>query len=177
MAGQARSKTRPRAKRPKLRYFFLNGKLHKKLRINRGADLLVAWNYPDSKKATYVYSDVIRMHEKAFTTAEVCEMVNRKIMTIENAWKNGMIEKPQHTYGLDENKNLYQYFWQEAEIMELLRYLSTVHKGRPRNDGEVTPVNLPTPRELRAMIHNEAVLYYKNDSGEFVPSWRAKEFK
>lgn len=177
MANAKGSKNGPRTKRPALRYFFLNDQLHKKLRINRGADLLVAWNYPEHKKVTYIYSDTVRLHEKAFSTAEVCKMVNRKIMTIENAWKRGMIERPQHTYGLDENKNIYQYFWREKDIMELHAYLATVHKGRPRKDGSITNTTLPTPRELRAMIHNEEVLYFKDEHGNFVPSWRAKDWK
>lgn len=174
MADEDREKKSARRKRPALRYFFLNDELHKKLYINRGKDLINAWNYPQAKRMTYIYSDVIRRSQKAFTTAEVCKMVNRRRTTIENALTRGMIEQPQHTYGLDENRNVYQRMWSEKDIMALLEYLSTVHRGRPRKDGIVVPQALPTPRELRAMIHDEAILYVKSGD-KFIPSWRAKE--
>lgn len=174
MADQTGKQNRQGKKRPRLNYFFLNDELHKKLLINRGKDLLVAWNYPGHKKVAYDYSTTLRRMERAFSTREVVEMVNRKHYTIELAIKHGMIEAPQHTYGLDENKNFYQYRWREKDIMGLLDYLSTVHQGRPRSDGMVTSLGLPTPRELRAMIHGEAILYVKQGD-TFVPSWRAKE--
>lgn len=165
-----------RTKRPVLpTYFFLNEQLHRKLHINRGRDLLTAWNYPEGKKVLTSYSTTIHRHKKAFTTTEVCKMVNRGRLTLELAMKHGMIERPQHTYGLDENKNFYQYMWRESDIMDLLEYLSSVHRGRPRNDGEITTHSLPTPRELRAMINDENILYVK-EGDTYVPTWRAKEF-
>lgn len=165
-----------RTKRPVLpTYFFLNDQIHRKLHINRGKDLLAAWNYPESKKVLTSYSTTIRRHKTAFTTTQVCQMVNRGRLTIELAMRHGMIERPQHTYGLDENKNFYQYMWREEDIMDLLEYLSSVHRGRPRKDGEITTHDLPTPRELRAMINDENVLYVKQGD-TYVPTWRAKEF-
>jgi hypothetical protein len=101
-------------------------------------------------------------------------MVNRKKETIQNAIRDGMIDKPQHTYGLDEHKRIYQYMWREKDIMDLLEYLSTIHQGRPRKDGEITTNNLPTPREVRAMIHDENILYVKQGD-RYEPTWRARE--
>lgn len=175
MAEQKRSKTGKGPKRPRLRYFFLNGQLHKKLTINRGKDMIVTWNYPEGKRMSYVYSDVLRRYQKAFTTPEVCQMLDRNRMTIDRALKAGMIEYPQYTYTLDENRRKFKYMWREEDIMALLDYLSTVHRGRPRLDGEITPQALPTPRELRAMINDESILYVKHGD-TFIPSWRAKEF-
>ena len=165
-----------RTKRPALpTYFFLNEQLHRRLRVSRGTDKLVAWNYPECKKVITAYSAALLRHEKAFSTTQVCEMVNRGRLTIEHAMRDGMIERPQHTYGLDENKNFYQYMWREKDIMDLLAFLGTVHRGRPRKDGEITVNDIPTPRELRAMIRDEAVLHVK-EGDTFVPTWRAKEF-
>lgn len=164
-----------RTKRPLLgTYFFLNDELHRRLHTNRGQDILTAWNYPQEKKVKGSYSSIIRRHKTAFTTVQVCKMVNRSRFTLEVAIKRGMIERPQHTYGLDENKNFYQYMWREEDIMGLLEYLGTVHQGRPRKDGETTVNNLPTPRELRAMINDDNILYVKQGD-TFVPTWRAKE--
>lgn len=176
MVKQARGKNGKTAKRPRLTYFFLNDELHRSLVINRGKDTVVCWNYPQHSRKVYTYSDVLRRHDKAFTSTQVSQMVNRKRKTLEDAVKDGMIERPQFTYGLDENKNLRQYMWSEKDIMALHAYLSTVHRGRPRKDGLIRPQYLPTPRELRAMIHEEGETLGVMRDGVFVPSWRAKNF-
>lgn len=174
MAEKARSKGGKSTRRSRLTYFYLNGQLHKKLFINRGKDLLTAWNYPEGKKVLYTYSDVLKRHQHAWTTREVCQLIGRSRQTIDGAMREGMIERPQNTYGLDENRNFRQYMWSEEDIMALHAYLSTVHRGRPRKDGQVRPQHLPTPRELRAMLHDEEVLYVKHGD-TFIPTWRAKD--
>ena len=86
--------------------------------------------------------------------------------------KNGDIRRPQASYSLDENRNEHAYFWSEKDIMDLHAYLSSVHFGRPRKDGLVTPKDMPTASELRAMIRQGTVLYVKVGE-QFVPTWRA----
>lgn len=160
-------------KKKPLRYFFLNGDLHKKVFINRSADSIKAWNYPKARLMTYVYSDVRKMGQRAFTTVEVSEMVGRHPRVIEMAILQGSIREPQYTYGLTERRQKYQYMWREEDIMDLHAYLLTVHIGRPRADGEITPSkNLPTARELRAMIRQDTILYVKQGD-KFVPTWKA----
>lgn len=165
----AKKKSKP------LRYFFYRGDLHKKIHINRAADVITAWNYPKAQLVKYVYSDVKKSGEKAFSSTQVQKMVNRGRLTIERAISDGMIHRPQNTYGLDENRNFYAYYWSEKDIMALHDYLKTVHRGRPRKDGLVTPSNLPTAAELRAMIRQGTVFYVKQGD-EFVPTWKAEKF-
>lgn len=175
--------TRPNGRRKsrKLNYFYLDAAnqgplLHKSLHINRGADTITTWCYPLHRRVAYTYSDVKKRKEPAFTTQEVADMLMRSRLTLEHAILNGDIEAPQHTYGLNEHKRKFKYMWHESNIMEAHAFLSTVHRGRPRNDGLVTPQKLPTERELRAMIRQEHILYVRNSKGEFVPVWRAEEF-
>lgn len=167
---------RGKKKKNRFNYFFLNDLLHRRLHINRGADEITTWCYPLKKRVVYTYSDVKRHHEKAWTTVEVAEMLNRKRLTLERMIHRGNIEMPQYTYGLDENMKKFQYMWNEEAIMEAHAYLSTVHKGRPRNDGRITPQKLPTLRELRSMIRQEEVLYVRGEDGEFRPTWKAGFF-
>lgn len=168
--------TAKRGKTRKLNYFYLDDMLHKSLHINRGADRIVAWCYPLTKRVAYTYSDVRRRMGQAFTSKEVGLMINRKRGTIEAAITNGNIEPPQFTYGLNEHKRKYKYMWSEKNVMELHAYLSTVHYGRPRNDGLVTPAPMPSARELRALMRQEQILHVKNDNGEFVPVWKSPDF-
>lgn len=171
----ANGKPRKRNVRPKLYYFFINGKLHKRLHVNRGSDQLTAWNYPDGKRMVYSYTDVLKRHQKAFTTPQVAKLIGRNPETVARAIWSDSIPEPQFTYGLDENRNKYKYMWREEDIVALHEYLSTVHKGAPRKDGGITPQALPTLREIRAMINEEEILYIKQDDDTFIPSWRAKD--
>lgn len=176
MVGQSGANKNVRKKPTKLTYFYLNGLLHKSLHINRGADTITTWCYPLFQRVAYTYSDLKKNHRPAFTMVEVGRMLRRERKTLEYAILEGSIESPQYTYGLNEHKKKYKYMWSEENVLEAHRYLSTVHKGRPRNDGLVTPQSLPTVRELRALMRNEEVLYVRNDAGEFVPVWKAPDF-
>lgn len=176
MAGKDGAGKNVRKKSKPLNYFYLNGLLHKKLHINRGADTITAWCYPEHRRVAYTYSDVMRNKETAFTMTQVAQMVNRRKLTIERAILRGDIAEPQYTYGLNEAKKKFQYMWRESDIMDLHAYLSTVHVGRPRHDGLVTPKRLPTARELRAAIRHNQVMYVKTEDGEFIPSWQAENF-
>jgi hypothetical protein len=175
VASQARDGQGKRRSK-KLRYLYLNGDLHRVLHINRPADIITMWSYSQHKRVGYTYSDVKARMEKAFTTTEVCKMLNRTKVTVENAILNGDIEAPQYTYGLTETKKKYQYLWHEKDIMALHEVLSNRHVGKPRKDGLINPRSLPTAREVKAMIRHDAILYVKTDDGRFVPTWEAEQF-
>lgn len=158
-----------------LTYFFLNGKLHKRLRIVRPEDKIEAWCYPDERRVVYTYSDVRRRYEPAFSTREVAEMIGRNPKVVERTVRQGAIEEPAVAYSLTKKMYKDSFKWSEADIMALHAYFLTVHIGRPRRDGRVTPQNMPTAKELRALIRQEHVLYVKNGDGQFVPTWRAND--
>jgi len=174
-----------RKKSRALNYFYLDGQLephgptipllHKKLHINRGQDQITAWCYPLHKRVTYTYSDVLHSKGPAFTTVEVGQMINRSRVSIERALINGDIEAPQMTYGLNERKNKFKYMWSEKDVLAIHAFYSTVHRGRPRKDGLITPGHMPTVRELRAMMRDEEILYVKQGDS-FLPTWRAEQF-
>lgn len=175
MAGGTGKKNGTRTKRPRLKYFFVNGKLHKKLLINRGADTIVAWNYPDAKRVTYTYSDVLRRMQTAFTTTQVGAMMHRHPRHIKRYVRDGSIDTPQYTYRIDDpTREIFQYMWREENILDLHAYMTTLHRGAPRKDGLTANTDLPNVRELRAIIHDEAVLYVKQGD-QFVPTWRARD--
>lgn len=165
--------SRSRTRNGQMRYFFLDGQLHKKIRVNRGKDLITAFHYGQGVYKKYNYTVVLQRHNRAFTTNEVAAMIGRSRRSIQQAVKNGHLAHPQHSYSISgprEKKSF--WFWQEEEIMDVLDYFAGVHTGRPRKDGAVTPMHLPTPRELRAMIRNENLLYVKKGD-QMVPTWRA----
>lgn len=170
MAGRKR-----KAPQRRLNFFFLNGKLHKKLRIVRPEDKIETWCYPDERRVVYTYSDVRKRYEPAYSTKQVAEMIGRNNKVVERHVRDGAIEPPAIAYSLDKEMRMISFKWCEKDIMALHAYLLTVHRGRPRADGRITPNKMPTARELRALIRQEHVLYVRNDEGNFVPTWRAND--
>lgn len=162
-----------RKKSSKLRYFFVNGQLHKSLHINRSGDTITSWCYPLGKRVTYTYSHVLKTMGKAYKMSEVTAIVNRSRITIERAIINGDIKEPQFTYGLNEARKKYMYMFSEQEVIDLHSYFLTVHRGRPRKDGKVTISDMPTRAEVRSMLRNEPVMGYLDDDGNFHPTWKA----
>lgn len=162
-------------RRKTLNYFFYKGDLCKKIHINRGSDIITAWNYPKGEVQKFQYSDVKRNGERAFSTAEVQKLIRRGRRPIERALHEGMIPMPQQTYGL-ETRSPFKYLWTERDIMNLHDYLKTVHIGRPRHDGGINTRDLPSRAELRAMIRQDKILYVETEDGKFVPTWQAEKF-
>jgi hypothetical protein len=170
--------TRAATKRPALRYFFINDQIHKKLHINRGKDLISAWNFPEHKRSVYNYSWVLRNMKTAYPTSKVAKLLNRSVRSIQLYMAAGVINPPQHTYDYTTTnpQKIANYMWREEDIMELHEYLAELHVGRPRKDGEKANNSIPSPRELRALLDEEAILYVKQGD-KYVPSFKAKEIR
>lgn len=178
MANRKRKEANASGKPRKLTYFFLNGDLHRSIRISRPTDEITAWSYPARRRIGYTYSDVRRRRGKAFTTQQVSQMINRSRVKIQECITLGHIEPPQFTYNLDTyhrtgETNIYKYMWSEDDVLGLHDYFSTVHYGRPRKDGLVTPWPMPNKRELRALMKHDEILYVKQGD-TFVPVWEVE---
>lgn len=135
----------------------------------------MTWCYPLHKRVAYTYSDLKKQMKPAFRTQQVAKMLYRTRKTLEWAILDGNIPEPQHVYGLSEHKRKTLYMWSEEDVLAAHAYFSTVHRGRPRKDGLITPGKLPTARELRAIMRNKEILYIKVGD-EFKPVWDAEDF-
>ncbi len=180
MADEAGNKANGSKKSRQLNYFYVEVPehgllLHKSLQKNRSTDTIIAWCYPLEKRVAYTYSVVRKNMKPAFTMAEVCEMLNRSRQTIELAILAGDIPAPQFTYGLSEKRGKYKYMFNESDIMETHSYLAQLHRGRPRKDGLKKNTNLPSPKELRAIIRQQPIMGYLDENGKFTPTWLAEE--
>lgn len=160
------------AKKNRLRYFYLDDHLHKVLSINHPNDICIAWNYPEGRRVMFVWSDLRRRYGRAFTLTQVTGLINRHRVNVEKYMLEGKIARPQRIYSLDENRRPGKYFFSEKDVYALHDYLLTVHIGRPRKDGKITPGRLPSKAELRAMMRHDVQMYAKTENGEFVPVWK-----
>ncbi|NDB81750.1 MAG: DNA-binding protein [Alphaproteobacteria bacterium] len=170
------AKNKNAKKQEKFTYFYLNNTLHKVLRKKRSEDLLIAWDFPNGKRVAYILSDVQKNKQRAYSIPEVAKFLNRHPETIKRHMRKGEIKIPQFSYTFDDNRRLLKYFFSENDVKELHDFFKTVHRGRPRIDGDITPSNIPSPAELEAMMRNEKILYVKNEVGEFVPVWKQPEW-
>jgi hypothetical protein len=164
--------TRARKRNRRLRYFYLNGDLHRVLSINRAQDLVVTWHFKDGKRRAYVWSDARRRLEKAFTMRQVGQMINRHRVNIEKYILEGKIRAPERIYTLDGKKTPGKYMFSEKDVFELHDYLLTVHIGRPRKDGKITPGRMPSRAELRAMMQHDTTVYIRSADGTYTPVWK-----
>jgi len=169
------SKTR-RDSATRLRYFYLNGKLHKVLRRSRAEDLLIAWDYELGKRVAYSLADVNKNKQYAYPISEVVKILGKHEDTIKWHMYKGDIKFPQQCYSLNGNKTPGKYFWSEDDIRSMHDFFKTVHRGRPRKDGGITPGDMPSRAEIEAIMKQENILYVKNDDGDFVPVWKQPEW-
>ena len=160
----------------KFRYFYLNTKLYKVLRQSRAEDLLVAWDYELGKRVAFVLSEVKRNMQNAYPLSKVVKIIGKHEDTIKRHLYAGNIKKPQQVYSLNGNKTPGKYYWSEDDIREMHDYFKTVHRGRPRLDGEIRPGNMPSRGEIEALMRQENILYIKNDDGTFTPVWKQPEW-
>lgn len=171
------AKQKRKTKRTKLRYFFLNGELHKSLRISRGEDLIIAWNYPQKKKCSYVWSVTQKNMGRAFTIIQAANILQRKRLVIHRYIAEGKIKRPAIAYPLSENpERPGKYLLSEDDMRDLHSFLLTVHRGRPRADGQINPGNLISRAELEAIMREDRVLYAKTEDGEFMPVWKQPDW-
>ena len=148
-----------------IRYFFLNGQLHKVLSSSRAKDTLVAWRYEDSKRVIYPYSEVKKSMGNAYSITQVAEILNKHRVTIQDYILEEKILSPQKIYpiGKSAEDGWYKYMFSEKDILDLHQYI--LESGHSKN--------LPSKAELLALLKHNFILYTKTDTG-FVPVWKAE---
>lgn len=159
------------------RHFFLEGKLYKMLRQDRGGDLLTAWSFTDNKNVQFILSDAKRKMKNAYDTTEVAAMLNRSKVAVSKYISKGAINSPIRIYphGMNAYGHKFEVMkWSDADILALHSFLLTNSSGAPRKDGMLySAARIPTRTELLAMLRNQPMFYMKTSSGDFVPVWSA----
>lgn len=158
----------------KLRFFYIDGKLHKIIHVNRPADVVTTFCYPDGDYRQYPWVWLKKNHRKAYGMQDVANMVQRRRRWIQAKMLEGNIRKPQKAYSL-KNPDRYTYYFSEDDVLEIQDYFANVHWGFKRKDGLITPGPTPSKNDLRAMMNDDTLLYVRGNDGEFKPVWRETE--
>lgn len=171
------AKSSRRKKASSIKYFFLNGEHHKVLRISRAEDILIAWNYVEQKRCSYIWSVARNSITRAFTIKDVSKIFDRDRLVIHSYISKGKIKKPAVAEPPDsKTERPGRYLFSEDDMRDLHSYLLTVHRGRPRNDGTITQSKVMSRAELEAIMKEDTVLYTKTSDGEFVPVWKQPDW-
>ena len=151
--------------RKKFVYFFLNGKVHKVLRLSRAKDEVVAWSYVDKKRVMYSYAQVDKNMERAYTVLEAGKILGRHRVTIEEYILQGKIKQPQKVYSISNPESTWsKYMLSESDILDIHQFI--IDAGHIRD--------LPSRAELQALLKHNLILYTKTTDGKFVPVWKAE---
>jgi len=151
--------------RKKFVYFFLNGKVHKVLRLSRAKDEVVAWSYVDKKRVMYSYAQVDKNMERAYTVLEAGKILGRHRVTIEEYILQGKIKQPQKVYPISNPDSTWsKYMLSESDILDIHQFI--IDAGHIRD--------LPSRAELQALLKHNLILYTKTTDGKFVPVWKAE---
>jgi len=151
--------------RKKFVYFFLNGKVHKVLRLSRAKDEVVAWSYLDNKRVMYSYAQVDKHMERAYGIVEVSKIIGRHRVTIEEYILQGKVKQPQKVYPISNPDSSWsKYMFSESDILDIHQFI--IDAGHIRD--------LPSRAELQAILKHNLILYTKTDDGKFVPVWKAE---
>ena len=151
--------------RKKFVYFFLNGKVHKVLKLSRAKDEVIAWSYLDKKRMMYSYSQVDKNMEKAYTIIEASKILGRHRVTIEEYILQGKIKQPQKVYPISNPESTWsKYMLSESDILDIHQFI--IDAGYIRE--------LPSKAELQALLKHSLIMYTKTEDGKFVPVWKAE---
>ncbi len=151
--------------RKKFVYFFLNGKVHKVLRLSRAKDEVVAWSYLDNKRVMYSYAQVDKHMERAYGIVEVSKIIGRHRVTIEEYILQGKVKQPQKVYPISNPDSSWsKYMFSESDILDIHQFI--IDAGHIRD--------LPSRSELQAILKHNLILYTKTHDGNFVPVWKAE---
>lgn len=158
--------------KPSATIFFLNKEIVRIIHTNKANNICVLYNFIKDKEQSMLYSDFKKHRKRAYTVKNTLKIFGRSRIQLERWIKKGLVAPP--TGAVPGGKRVFgEYaYYSEEDIFTIRDVLATIHKGRPRKDGRVTPrFDVPTEKDLRSLLGDAIMLYTKTKSGEFIPVW------
>lgn len=153
-------------------FFFLHGKLYKKLNYIASEDMLIVWSYDKECKMTFNVFEVRRHNQKAYRINQVAELIQRKPDEIKDLINRGLADRPiGQSYHITSRKPSIE-FWSEDDIIALRDRFYDLTK-KTKEGIPYTKFKLVNKSELLAKLRGEEAVYVRNEEGEFVRIWKA----
>ena len=112
----------------------------------------------------YAYSEVNKHKQNAYSVKEVCVLLDKHRVTIEEYILKSKIKTPQRVYPIGNFESKWSKFmFSESEILDLHEYILDLGYTK----------DLPSRAQLIALFKHNIILYTKTDNG-FVPVWKAE---
>jgi hypothetical protein len=164
-----------RSKKRSRNFFYLEGKLYRKIRVLRGQDIMMAWSYEDEATVKLPYSYVQKKRRPTFTPTQAAQMLGRNRLHINRLYSWGVVPKPKQATPMgNPTSPQARYRLSEDDVYALHQYFATSIHAK-KYDTSAGP--LPTRRELAAMMKYEKITYVMTPDGEFVPNWKAPDIE
>lgn len=159
----------------KWKYFFIDKKLYKLVRVIYARDEAVALCLEDDTLRMFAWSDVRRHASRGFTIGQVAKIINRTPRQIHNYLMAGEVESDGMLYSRVDGRPVRRIF-SEENIFQIQEVMANKHFGRPRNDGLIKPKNVLGKSDIRAAVKHDMQLYAKTEDGEYVPVYLAEDW-
>jgi hypothetical protein len=159
----------------KWKYFFLDKKLYRLVRVIYSRDEAVALCLEDGTMRMFAWSDVRRHASRGFTIGQVSKIIGRTTRQIHNYIMAGEIEAQGMLYAPTDGRPVRRIF-SEEDIFDIQEIMSNKHIGRPRKDGLIKPKNVLGKSDVRVAVKHDMQLYARTEDGEFVPVYLAEDW-
>lgn len=152
--------------------FFLDGNLHKRIRVIPSENILVAWNYPREERTHYNYQQALRRFQKAFKIEEVAELLEERLDKIKKMVRNNTLSRGSGSSYAIANRRPSAVYWSEDDLLDVRAELFAIAKKNKYGE-PYKGFKLISEAELVHKIRGGESYYIKNEKGEFVKVWRA----
>lgn len=145
-------------------FFFLNGELHKYIKVVKSDNSVVAWNYRQESRLWIPRGLVRSHHKKAFTYGQAAKVMNVKKATLTELVDRGMVKAPSKSYDLSDYRPLVSYFSEE----DMLDLRQAAWDTLPKNRfGEPYKDTMASEPELihRMKVLDDREFRYDEDTG------------
>ena len=161
-----------RSIKPLKRIFFINEELVKVIHINRSSNIVEFYNVKQDKVQSMLYTDFKKHRKRAYSVAKAARILNRSRLQFGKYIASGLIPAP-IADSIDGERGLQiKAYYSEDHLFEIRDIMSTIHHGRPRNDGKISPRNVPTEQDLRSKMGDAILLYTRTSDGRYIPTWK-----
>ena len=158
--------------KPVKKLFFINNDLVKLVHSNRASNIVEFYNASQGKMQTMLYTDFKKFRKRAYTVANAAKLLNRSRLQFGKYIASGLIPPPIPD-NIEGKRGLQiKAYYSEDHLFEIREIMTGIHFGRPRADGKVTPLNVPTEQDLRSKMGDAIMLYTKTSDGRFIPTWQ-----
>lgn len=152
--------------------FFLNSKLHKRIKIAKHENIVIAFCYPEEEYNRYSYSTTLREFQKAYTLLQVATLIERPYRELQKLIKNKVVNKPSGMQYYIESRIPHRLIWSEDDVFALRNEMYDLFpKGK---DGLLSgSYKLVTEASLLEKINGHRSYFITNADGEKIKVWRA----